>query len=201
MKKIFTYAGIAVVILALGIIAGWWGTKRNMAPPQVTSQIILSALRDRGFLVTQTFVFNENIKITSDSDSFWRQMLWGQAIRAYGIAEVNLGVDLAKLGDDDIKVEKDKVTVSVPAVEIFNSRVVGEISLENKQGILKRIFENDDGYNQATSEMIKQAEANATTPEMIAAADAKAREEIQRLVSFIAKDKTVEVIVRESQTE
>ncbi len=197
MKKIFTYVGVAIVILALGIIAGWWGTKR-VAEPRVTSQVILSALRDRGFLVTQSFVFNEAIKITSDSESFWQQMLWGQAIRAYGIAEVNLGVDLAKLGDDDIKVEKEKVTVAIPAVEIFNSRIVGEISLENKQGILKKIFENDDGYNQAMAEMIKQAEANATTPEMLAAVDAKAREEIQRLVSFIVKDKTVEVVVRET---
>lgn len=197
MKKFFTYAGVAVVILALGIIAGWWGTKR-IAEPRVTSQVILSALRDRGFLVTQTFVFNENIKITSDSDSFWRQMLWGQAIKAYGIAEVNLGVDLAKLGEDDVKVKTEKVTVLIPAVEIFNSRIVGDINLENKQGILKRIFENDDGYNQAVAEMIKQAEANATTPEMIAAADAKAKEEIQRLVSFIAKDKTVEVVIRET---
>jgi hypothetical protein len=195
MKKIFTYAGVVLVIFAVGIVAGWWGTKR-IAEPRVTSQVILSALRDRGFLVTQSFVFNENIKIASDSDSFWRQMLWGQAINAYGIAEVNLGVDLAKLGEDDVKIEKDKVTVSVPAVEIFNSRIVGDINLENKQGILKRIFENDDGYNQAVAEMIKQAEANATTPEMLTAADTKAQEEIQRLVSFIAKDKVVEVVIK-----
>jgi hypothetical protein len=197
MKKIFTYASVVVVILAVGIIAGWWGTKR-IAEPRVTGQVILSALRDRGFLVTQSFVFNENIKITSDSDSFWRQMLWGQAIKAYGIAEVNLGVDLAKLGEEDVKVETEKVTVTIPAVEIFNSRIVGEISLENKQGILKRIFENDDGYNQAVAEMIKQAETNATTSEMLANANQKAQEEIKRLVEFIAKDKIVEVIVRET---
>lgn len=185
------------MILAIGIIAGWWGTKR-VAEPRVTSQVILSALRDRGFLVTETFIFNENIKITSNSDSFWRRLLWGQAIRAYGIAEVNLGVDLAKLGENDVEVSSDKVKVTIPEIEIFNSRLIGDISLENSQGILKRIFENDDGYNQATVEMIKQAEANATTPEMLATADVKAKEEIQRLVSFIAKDKTVEVVVREN---
>ncbi len=197
MKKIFTYAGVAVVILAVGILAGWWGTKR-IAEPRVTSQIILSALRDRGFLVTETYVFNENIKITSNSDSFWRRLLWGQAIRAYGIAEVNLGVDLAKLGEDDVQVSSDKVKVTIPEVEIFNSRLVGDISLENSQGILKRIFENDDGYNQAVAEMIKQAEASATTPEMLANADQKTQEEIKRLIEFIAKDKTVEVMIREN---
>jgi hypothetical protein len=200
MKKIFTYAGVAIVILAVGIIAGWWGTKR-VAEPRVTSQVILSALRDRGFLVTQSYVFNEVITIANDSESFWRRLLWGQAIKAYGVAEVNLGVDLAKLGDDDIKVGADKVTVTIPSVEIFNSRIVGEINLENKQGILKRIFENDDGYNQAVVEMIKQAEQNATTAEMLSNADQKAQEEIKRLVGYIAKDKTVEVVVRENQTK
>lgn len=184
------------MILAVGIIAGWWGTKK-VAEPKVSSQIILSALRDRGFLVTQSFVFNENIKITNSSESFWHDLLWGQAIKAYGITEVNLGVDLAKLGEDDVKLEKDKVTVSIPAVEIFNSRIVGDISLENKQGILKRVFERDDGYNQAVTEMIKQAEEGATTDEMFANANQKAQEEIKRLVEFIAKDKVVEIVVRE----
>ncbi len=188
------------MIFAIGIVAGWWGTGR-IAEPRVTSQVILSALRDRGFLVTQSFVFNENIKITSDPNSFWRQMLWGQAINAYGIAEVNLGVDLAKLGEDDVKVETEKVTVSIPAVEIFNSRIVGDINLENKQGILKRIFEWDDGYNQAVAEMIKQAEENATTSEMLAAANTKAQDEIKRLVEFIVKDKIVEVIIQENREE
>lgn len=197
MKKIFTYVGVAIVIFAVGIIAGWWGTKKNMATPQVTSQVILSALRDRGFLVTQSYVFNEVIEISTDQENFWRKIFWGQAIKAYGVVEVNLGVNLAKLGEEDVKVETDKVTVTIPSVEIFNSRVVGEINLENKQGILKRIFENDDGYNQAAEEMIRQAEQNATTAEMLANANQKAQEEIERLVGYIAKDKTVEVVLKE----
>ncbi len=183
--------------MAVGIIAGWWGTKKAVEP-KVSSQIILSALRDRGFLVTQSFVYNESIKITNSSESFWHDLLWGQAIRAYGIAEVNLGVDLAKLGEEDVKLEKDKVTITIPTAEIFNSRIVGDINLENKQGILKRIFENDDGYNQAMAEMIKQAETNATTPEMLAEANQKAQEEIKKLVEFFVKDKVVEVVREEN---
>jgi hypothetical protein len=197
MKKIFTYVGAAIVILAIGILAGWWGTKR-IAEPQVTSQVILSALRDRGFLVTQSFVYNESIKITNSSESFWHDLLWGQAIQAYGITEVNLGVDLAKLGEDDVKFEKDKVKVTIPAVEIFNSRIVGDINLENKQGVLKIIFENDDGYNQAMVEMIKPAEASATKDEMLVNANQKAQEEIKKLVEFFVKDKVVEVVICET---
>ena len=119
MKKIFIYLGVAIVIFAVGVIAGWWGTKKTVEP-KISSQVILSALRDRGFLVTQSYVFNEVIKISTDTESFWRKLLWGQAIKAYGVAEVNLGVDLAKLGEEDIKMEENKVTVAIPGVEIFN---------------------------------------------------------------------------------
>lgn len=196
MKKNFTYIGVLIMIFIVGVITGWWATKKNLITPKVTSQVILSALRDQGFLVTQSYIFNEVINITTDSESFWRKLLWGQAIKAYGVVEVNLGVDLAKLGENDVRVEKDKVMVSIPTVEIFNSRIVGDINLENKQGILKRIFENDDGYNQAVAELIKQAEQNATTAEILVHANQKAQEEIQRLVRYLVKDKIVEVVVR-----
>ena len=198
MKKIFWYIGIAVVIFAVGIISGWWGTKRSTAPRQVTSQIILSALRERGFLVTQTNVFNEAITITSDSDSFWRKLLWGQAIKAYGIVEVNLGVDLAEIEGSDVQIGQTTIRITMPSVRIFDTRLVGDISLENKQGLLKRIFENDDGYNSAMLTMLKRAEASAADPKILATANAKAQEEIRRLVGYIAKDKTVEVAVREN---
>jgi hypothetical protein len=197
MKKILTYAGITVVIFAVGIIAGWWGTKKNIAEPEVTSQVILSALRDRGFLVTQTNVFNEAITITSDSESFWRKLLWGQAIKAYGIVEVNLGVDLAEISESDVQIGQTTVRVAIPSVRVFNTRLVGDISLENKQGILKRIFENDDGYNSAMLTMIKRAEASAAEPENMATANAKAQEEIRRLVGYVAKDKNVDVVIKE----
>lgn len=199
MKKIFWYIGIAVVIFAVGIIAGWWGTKKNVAEPEVTSQVILSALRERGFLVTQTNVFNEAITITSDSDSFWRKLLWGQAIKAYGIVEVNLGVDLAGIEEKDVQIGQTTIRITMPSVQIFNTRLVGDISLENKQGLLKRIFENDDGYNSAMLTMIKRAEASAADPEIMATANEKAMEEIRRLVGYIAKDKSVEVVVRENE--
>lgn len=198
MKKILVYVGIAVVIFAVGIIAGWWGTKNNNPEPEVTSQVILSALRDRGFLVTQTNVFNEVVTITSESDSFWRKLLWGQAIKAYGIVEVNLGVDLAEIGESDVQIGQTTVRVTIPPTKVFNTRLVGDISLENKQGILKRIFENDDGYNAAMLTMIKRAEASAAAPENMSTANAKVQEEIRRLLGYVAKDKNIEVVIREN---
>jgi len=169
---------------------------RDSEGEKVSSQTILTALRERGFLVTQTYVANESVKIENDSEDFWRKLLWGQAIKAYGVVEVNLGVDLSKLEESDIKISKDKITVAIPKVNVFNSRLVGDVSLENKQGLLKRIFENDDGYNQAVSALVNQAEQNILTAEVLTTANDKAVEEIKRLVGYFVEDREVEVVIK-----
>ncbi len=169
---------------------------RDSEGEKVSSQTILTALRERGFLVTQTYVANESVKIENDSEDFWRKLLWGQAIKAYGVVEVNLGVDLSKLEESDIKISKDKITVAIPKVNVFNSRLVGDVSLENKQGLLKRIFENDDGYNQAVSALVNQAEQNILTAEVLTTANDKAVEEIKRLVGYFVGDKEIEVVIK-----
>jgi len=169
---------------------------RDSEGEKVSSQTILTALHERGFLVTQTYVANESVKIENDSEDFWRKLLWGQAIKAYGVVEVNLGVDLSKLEESDIKISKDKITVAIPKVNVFNSRLVGDVSLENKQGLLKRIFENDDGYNQAVSALVNQAEQNILTAEVLTTANDKAVEEIKRLVGYFVGDKEIEVVIK-----
>ena len=122
--------------------------------------------------------------------------MWGQAIKAHGVAEVNLGVDLDKLEESDVKLGRKKVTVSIPSVNIFNSRLVGDIDLENKQGFLKRIFENDDGYSQAMSTLLKEAESSILKPETLEDANNKATEEIKRLVGYFVGDKEIEILIK-----
>lgn len=91
---------------------------------------------------------------------------------------------------------KNKITVTIPNVNIFNSRLVGDVSLENKQGLLKRIFENNDGYNQAVSALVTQAEQNLLTPEVLTNANNKAVQEIERLVGYLVRDKEIEVVIK-----
>jgi hypothetical protein len=195
MKKVLNYLLIGVLVFALGLTVGWF-FRRSTAENTVSSTNILTALRDRGFLVTQTSVFNESVTISKGNDSFWSKILWGQTVKAYGVVEVNVGVDLAKMQDADVVVSGDSIKVTVPKAKIFNSRLVGDVSLDNSQGILKRIFEKDDGYNQSMVELVKQAEKTATGDEIMGVANENARKEIERLVGYMAKDKKVEVILK-----
>ena len=121
----------------------------------------------------------------------------GSGNRGLGVIEVNLGVDLAEIKAEDISVNNEKVVIAIPSAEIFNSRLVGDINVENKQGILKRLLENDDGYNQAMAELIRQAEGVASSTPMMTAANRKAKEEIGRLVGYMAPGKEIEVVIKQ----
>jgi hypothetical protein len=196
MKKLLLAVILVVLILGGGILIGWKITRPDKTTRQVSSQMILSALRERGFFVTETSVSTVAASIKTNEASVWKRVFWGQEIEASGVIEVNLGVDLAAIKAEDISVNNEKVVIAIPSAEIFNSRLVGDINVENKQGILKRLLENDDGYNQAMAELIKQAEGVASSTQMMAAANSKAKEEIGRLVGYMAPGKEIEVVIK-----
>lgn len=196
MNKFVKAILLVVGIMIFGIFIGWMWGRGNTADKTITDQTILNALRERGFLVTETIVSTVATNIKTDQTSIWKKLFWGQEIVASAVAEVNLGVDLEKLSATDIKISGQQITVTIPGAEIFNSRLVGDISVVNKQGILKRFLENDDGYNQAMAELIKQAESAATSTDMMSAANNKAKEEIKRLVGYMAGDKDITVNIK-----
>ncbi len=197
MKKFIGAAILVAVLIGVGILMGWLIAKPKATDKEVTSQTILSALRERGFLVTETSVSNVSATIKTDESSIWKKLLWGQEVSASGVVEVNLGVDLEKTRADDVQISSNKIIVHIPAAEIFNSRLVGDVNVENKQGILKRLLENDDGYNLAMAELIIQAEGAVSSTQMLNAANDKAKEEIKRLVMYMAPDKQVEILIKE----
>lgn len=194
--KILIALVLGLAILGMGLFAGY----RLFSPPQeqrnVSAQVILTALRDRGFLVTQTFIFDEPVTITKESGSALKDFFFGQTITARGAMEANLGIDLSKVKAEDIKVEEDKIIVTIPKAQIFNVRLIGPLDVRNSQGILKRLLQSDNGFNEAQAELAKVAEESATRPEFMDRATEYARLEIVRLVGYLAQGKPIEVIVQ-----
>jgi hypothetical protein len=183
-----------IVVFGLGLYAGW----RFFAPPaaRVNAQLILTALHDRGFLVTQTYVFDQPVKIEKTSGSALKDFFFGQTITARGSMEVNLGIDLGRVAADDVSVADDSVTVRIPPATLFNSRLVGPVEVKNDQGLLKRLLASDDGYNTALAELSKEAEAAAGREEFLSRANDSAKEDIARILGYVAPGKRVAVEIK-----
>jgi hypothetical protein len=187
---------LAIILLGVGIFTGYRLFSPDAMQPKVTAQVILTALRDQGFLVTQTYVFNEPVTIDKNTGSALKDFFFGQTITARGVMETNLGIDLSKITAEDIRVNDNTVIIYIPRAQLFNARLVGPLDVENTRGILKRLLYSDNGYNEALAELTKVAEASAIKPELINRATESAKAEVTRLVGLVSKNRTIEVQVK-----
>ncbi|MFA4953999.1 MAG: DUF4230 domain-containing protein [Patescibacteria group bacterium] len=184
----------ALIFLGLG---GWLGYRltRPAAGPatQINSQSILTALHDRGFLVTQTFVFNQPATIKKTTGSALGDFFFGQTITARGTMEVNLGIDLAKVAAEDVVISDSQIKVVIPHAQLFNARLVGPLEVKNEKGLLKRLTDSDPGYNEAQQLLGSEAEKAALKPELLSRAEQTAKEDTARLLGYVAPGKTITV--------
>jgi hypothetical protein len=198
----FRDAGIGLLVgLALGTGGGFaagWSTARRPAieTRTVSSQAILTTLRARGFLVSQTIVFDLPATISRSSGSAFKDFFVGQTITARASMEANLGIDLSGLSAEDLHVEGSAISVRIPRATVFNIRPLGPLDVKNERGILKRLFDADDGYNEALAELSRVAEEAAKRPEILERADAASREELQRLLTLAAPGMTTSISFR-----
>ncbi len=196
-RHFYIVLGILMILLAgFGFYAGWKVSRPAEYTRNVDAQVILTALRDRGFLVTQTYIFDQPVTIEKTSGSALKDFFFGQTITARGAMEVNMGIDLANVTGEDVSIANDVITIKIPEASLFNVRLVGPVEVENKQGILKRILQDEDGYNEALSELSKIAEETATQEEFIARATDRAKEEVKQMLGYVAQGKAIQVEVR-----
>lgn len=192
MKNKLIIIGVLLVLVG-GIFLGYRLGKPNKPGEQVSSQSIVQALKHEGFLVTETYIITQQIKIDRSTGSPFKDFFWGQDIIAIGTMKASLGVDLNKLSPEDIQVDVRKVSVTVSALQDHGVELMGDITLQNKQGIFKKVFNNDDGYNAAYAKLKEAALEAAHSDAVQNEAKENTKKEIERLVRLVAGDREVEV--------
>jgi len=99
--------------------------------------------------------------------------------------KVDRGVDLTKIAQDDILLTEQTVRVRLPAVETRSVELLGGITLANDQGIIKKIFDNEDGYNEAIILLQEQARSAAEAEEFSRIAKTSSEEQMQRILRLM----------------
>jgi hypothetical protein len=176
----------AMVLLASGALIGYkLFSPKTESRQEINSQVILTALHDRGFLVTQTLMFDQPVVINKTTGSALKDFFFGQTITARGTMEVNLGIDLAKVSQDDVTIAPEGITVRIPRTSLFNTRLVGPLEVNNEKGILKRLTDSDTGYNEALQMLSQEAEKAAQKPELTERADERAMDDAARILGYV----------------
>ncbi len=158
---------------------------------EITSNIVLTALQSEGFLVSQNYIFNQTIMIDRSTGSNLKDIFFGQNIEANANMKVSSGVDLSKLTANDVQVTEKEIQITLPSVQTQSTELLGNIVLTNKQGIIKRVVDNDDGYNAALTELKKEAMKAAETLELRQEAKINAEKELKKFLQFVDPQKEV----------
>jgi hypothetical protein len=182
---------IAALILFFGGLFVGYKIFRPAAKEEVTSNVILTALQSEGFLVSQNYIFNQTITIDRSTGSSFKDFFLGQTIDADANMKVSSGVDLSKLSPKDIVISEKQIQITLPPVQTQSTELLGNIVLKNKQGIIKKIVNNDDGYNAALTELKKEAMKAAEVPELREEAKINAQREIKKFLQFVDPQKEV----------
>ena len=193
MNKLNKWVVFLLVTLLIGGTIGSFLTYRLTKPSteatsEINVQTILQALKPQGFLITQSVIADQKVTIDRRTGNIFKDFFLGQTITARGTMEANLGVDLTQLEDGDVEITDDQIIVRIPDVRLFNTRLIGDIEVENSQGIIKRVFQPDDGYNESLQSLTAATEALAADEHIIATARERSKEELRRLVKLLGAD-------------
>lgn len=184
---------IAALILFFGGLFVGYKIFRPQAKEEVTSNVVLTALQSQGFLVSQNYIFNQTITIDRSTGSAFKDIFLGQTIDANANMKVSSGVDLSKLRAENIRVTNKEIQITLPAVETQSTELLGNIVLTNNQGIIKRIVDNDDGYNAALTQLKSEAMKAAEVVELREEAKNNAQKEIKKFIQFIDPEKQITI--------
>ncbi len=197
MTKKYLIAALAIALFGGGLFLGYRLFAPRPLSKTVNAQVVLTALKSEGFLVTQSYVFNQVVTINHSTGSQFKDIFWKQAIKASANVKVNSGVNLTKIAADNITVSGKTITLELPAIETNSTEIIGDVILQNNQGILKKVFDSNDGYNESITEIKNQALLAATGTELRAAAEESAQKEIQRLIRYAYPESEVLVQFKE----
>jgi hypothetical protein len=190
--KFYITIALIIIIFLVGLGLGYYIFSPKQTGPKIDSLIIYNKLQNQGFLVTQDYVSEQKVTIDNTSGTWWKDLFWGQKIDASSVLKVSLGVDLQKLQPQDITSD-GKITINLPPIEVQSVEVLWDIILQNSQGVLKRLLNNDDGYNQALVQLKDQAKAAALSADITSQTQAATITEITKLVKLIVGDKEVAI--------
>ena len=158
-------------------------------PAQTTTgPVVVEGVQDLNRLATVRW--RESVIVTRESGGTeLERFLAGEKVLLVATGDVEAGVDLASLGRDDVKVNGETVTISLPEPEILS------VSLdEQKTGVYDRDFgplnlhPDDDLVEQARAAAVDRIEQAARDEDILDQAEQNAEDSIRAFVRTLGFD-------------
>lgn len=137
--KYILFAIVAVLVVA-GIlyIVSFFKPKQQYAY-NLSSQTVIKELRSLSRLETASFTIEKVIDAGTSGNAF-QQFLYGDQILLIAHGQIIAGIDLSKLGDNDVSISKQTIKLKLPAPEILVTTLDnGQTRVyDRRQGLLSK---------------------------------------------------------------
>jgi hypothetical protein len=136
-----------------------------------------------------TVRWTESVPITKESGgSALERFLVGEKVVLVAAGEVEAGVDLANLGQDDVEVDGRRVTIKLPEPEILGASLDEEKTAvyDQDKGLILRLIQSDDELvGEARREAEREITSTAEENGILDYAESNARDGIRAFVTTL----------------
>ncbi len=155
-------------------------------PAQTTTgPVVVEGIRDLNRLATVRWT--ESVPVTRESaGTGMERFLTGERVLLIAVGEVEAGVDLEKMGADDVRVEGKKVTIRLPEPEVFSTSLDEiETRVYDRDFSLLNLRPDDELVEQARADAVTRIEQAARENGILDAAETNAEESIRAFVTSL----------------
>lgn len=188
---------LALVIVVLAVLLGVglanYGEKLPLLGPlfveeparTTTSPVVVEGIQELDRLATVRWT--ESVVVTRESGGTrLEQVLTGERVLLVATGEVEAGVDLAEMDEDDVRVDGDRVTVDLPEPQILSSSLDEERTrvYDRDRGLLNLGADDvlvQEARRDAEAEVVSTAEENG----ILETAERNAEESIRAFVTTL----------------
>jgi hypothetical protein len=188
---------LALVIVVLSVLLGVglanYGDRLPLLGPlfveeptrTTTSPVVVEGIQELDWLATVRWT--ESVVVTRESGGTrLEQFLTGERVLLVATGEVEAGVDLAEMSEDDVRVDGDRVTIDLPEPQILSSSLDEERTrvYDRDRGILNLGMDDvllQEARQDAEAEIVATAEENG----ILQTAESNAEESIRAFVTTL----------------
>ena len=188
---------LALVIVVLSVLLGVglanYGDRLPLLGPlfveeparTTTSPVVVEGIQELDRLATVRWT--ESVVVTRESGGTrLEQFLTGERVLLVATGEVEAGVDLAEMDEDDVRVDGDRVTVDLPEPQILSSSLDEERTrvYDRDRGLLNLGADDvlvQEARRDAEAEVVSTAEENG----ILETAERNAEESIRAFVTTL----------------
>jgi hypothetical protein len=186
---------LAVLFVVLGVAVGLGVAPLLSEPTQTDGPILVQEIQSLNELATVKWT-QQVIVEEEGNEEIWRRylpdLLSGEKVLLIAVGDVQAGVNLDELGEDDVQVEENRVTIDLPEPRILSASLNEDATkvYDRDRGLID--FRGDDALiEEARQDAVDEIQESAENNGIIEQAQTNAEDSLRAFVNSLGYEEVI----------